>query len=124
MLELVVVHNGFDRFVRPHRSAPPRSVQAQLQNFQAYDAVPAGPVRLATPARRPVRLAAALAALGLLVLRRRDGLIPVAPLSPYGAFLVTYRGGLYVLGPPAWGFPSTTCRRWRRRSRRWPASVR
>ena len=42
MLELVAVHNGFDRFVRPRIEAPPRSVPAQLQNFQTYDAVPAG----------------------------------------------------------------------------------
>jgi 4-amino-4-deoxy-L-arabinose transferase-like glycosyltransferase len=111
MLELVAVHNGFDRFVRPHLSAPPRSVQAQLQNFQAYDAVPAGPLRLATP-----RLAAQfawllpLAALGLFVLRRRDSFHP--SLALWGVWLVAYgtvfsaAGGIFhiyylsALAPP------------------------
>ncbi|CAN5547461.1 hypothetical protein BH10PSE6_BH10PSE6_16470 [soil metagenome] len=101
MLELVVVHNGFDRFVRPSIEQQ-RTVQAQIQNFQAYDAVPAGPLRLATP-----RLAAQfawllpLAALGLLVLRRRDGIHP--SLALWGVWLVTYgvvysaAGGIFHL---------------------------
>jgi 4-amino-4-deoxy-L-arabinose transferase-like glycosyltransferase len=111
MLELVVVHNGFDRFVRPRIEPPPRTVQAQAQNFQAYDAVPAGPLRLATP-----RLAAQfawllpLAALGLFVLRRRDGIHP--SLALWGVWLVTYgtvfsaAGGIFhiyylsALAPP------------------------
>ena len=43
MLELIVMHNGLDRFVR---NAP---TPAQTTPFVAYDAVPVGPLRLATP---------------------------------------------------------------------------
>jgi len=110
MLELVVDHNGLDRFVRPHAEAP-RPAPAQQQNPQAYDAVPTGPLRLAVP-----RLAAQfawllpLAALGLFVLRRRDGLHP--SLALWGVWLFTYgtvfsaAGGIFhiyylsALGPP------------------------
>jgi 4-amino-4-deoxy-L-arabinose transferase-like glycosyltransferase len=50
MLELIVVHNGFERFIfdRPQRPAP---AQAQTANPQRemYDSVPVGPLRLAAP---------------------------------------------------------------------------
>jgi len=110
MLELVVVHNGLDRFVRPSVQQQ-RTVQAQIQNFRAYDAVPAGPLRLATPT-----LAAQfawllpLAVLGLVLLRRRDGVQPSLVL--WGVWLVTYgavfsaAGGIFhiyylsALAPP------------------------
>jgi 4-amino-4-deoxy-L-arabinose transferase-like glycosyltransferase len=110
MLELVVVHNGLDRFVRPHLGQQ-RPVQAQNQDLQAYDAVPAGPLRLATP-----RLAAQfawllpLALIGLFLVRRRDGLQP--SLALWGVWLVAYgtvfsaAGGIFhiyylsALAPP------------------------
>ena len=51
MLELIVVHNGLERFVRAPRTPPtPPPVQAQTPRFEAYDAVPVGPLRLAAPA--------------------------------------------------------------------------
>lgn len=111
MLELVVVHNGLDRFVRRHTGQPPRPAPAQQQDFETYDAVPTGPLRLATP-----RLAAQfawllpLAAVGLFVLRRRDGLDP--SLALWGVWLFTYgtvfsaAGGIFhiyylsALAPP------------------------
>jgi 4-amino-4-deoxy-L-arabinose transferase-like glycosyltransferase len=50
MLELIVVHNGIERFVRD-RAAPRPTAQAppQAPRPAAYDAVPTGPLRLATP---------------------------------------------------------------------------
>ena len=51
MLELIVVHNGVERFVRaPRTPTPPAPTQAQAPRFEAYDAVPVGPLRLAAPA--------------------------------------------------------------------------
>jgi 4-amino-4-deoxy-L-arabinose transferase-like glycosyltransferase len=86
MLELVVVHNGLERFVRlrPERPRPELA-----QPFQAYDNVPTGPFRLATP-----RLAAQfgwllpLALIGLFFVRRRDGIPPA--LALWGVWLITY----------------------------------
>ena len=52
MLELIVVHNGLERFVRdrPERPAPaPAQTQAAVAQRQTYDAVPVGPLRLAAP---------------------------------------------------------------------------
>jgi 4-amino-4-deoxy-L-arabinose transferase-like glycosyltransferase len=43
MFELIVAHNGWERFVRTP-AAP-----AQAPRFEAYDAVPVGPLRLAHP---------------------------------------------------------------------------
>jgi 4-amino-4-deoxy-L-arabinose transferase-like glycosyltransferase len=112
MLELMVVHNGLDRFVHPRAEAPRRPIPAQPQEAQLYDAVPTGALRLATP-----RLAAQfawllpLAVLGLFVLRRRDGIHP--SLAMWGVWLFTYgtvfsaAGGIFhiyylsALAPPA-----------------------
>jgi 4-amino-4-deoxy-L-arabinose transferase-like glycosyltransferase len=87
MLELVVVHNGLERFtrLRPER---PRPLELP-QSVQAYDDVPTGPFRLATP-----RLAAQfawllpLALVGLFFVRRRDGIPPA--LALWGVWLITY----------------------------------
>ncbi|MBN9085926.1 MAG: glycosyltransferase family 39 protein [Reyranella sp.] len=87
MLELVVVHNGLERFVRlrPEQPRPPEAAQA----FQAYDDVPTGPSRLATP-----RLAAQfgwllpLTLVGLFFVRRRDGIHP--ELALWGVWLIAY----------------------------------
>lgn len=50
MLELVMVHNGLERFVRtrPPRPTPPAQ-SADGRRFQTYDRVPTGPLRLAAP---------------------------------------------------------------------------
>jgi 4-amino-4-deoxy-L-arabinose transferase-like glycosyltransferase len=53
MLELIVVHNGLERFVRAPRTTPaplPPPAAVQATRLQAYDAVPVGPLRLASPA--------------------------------------------------------------------------
>ena len=46
MLELVVVQNGLERFVRPW---PEALSPGATPRFRAFDAVPPGPLRLATP---------------------------------------------------------------------------
>jgi 4-amino-4-deoxy-L-arabinose transferase-like glycosyltransferase len=116
MLELVVVHNGLERFVhvRPDRPRPaqPQQVQAlQEQGYEAYDSVPVGPLRLAAP-----QLAGQfawllpLAVIGLFLVRRRDRID--ASLLLWGVWLFTYgivfsaAGGIFhvyylsALAPP------------------------
>ena len=50
MLELIVMHNGLERFVRSTPAPPPTPSPAQATRLVAYDAVPVGPLRLAEPA--------------------------------------------------------------------------
>lgn len=52
MLDLIVGHNGIERFVRdqpPHRASAIPQTPTQALRAQAYDAVPVGPLRLAAP---------------------------------------------------------------------------
>jgi 4-amino-4-deoxy-L-arabinose transferase-like glycosyltransferase len=114
MLELVVVHNGLERFVRlrPQRQPPaPSQAQTQTQDYQTYDAVPVGAFRLATPRfAAQFGWALPLALIGLFLLRRRDGLHP--SLLLWGVWLFTYgivfsaAGGIFhiyylsALAPP------------------------
>ena len=50
MLELIVIHNGLERFVRPPRTPPaPAQAAAPAPRFELYDSVPVGPLRLAHP---------------------------------------------------------------------------
>jgi len=122
MLELVVMHNGLDRFVR-NRPQP-----ASLAGIELYDAVPTGPLRLATPALAaqfawllPVALA------GLFLVRRRDRLQPSLVL--WGIWLFTYgivfsaAGGIFhlyylsALAPPVAALAGIgAIRLWRRGS--------
>ncbi len=125
MLELVVLHNGLERFVR---NAPERPPPPQVQTYPMYDAVPVGPLRLATP-----RLAAQfawllpLALAGLLLVRRRDSLQP--SLALWAVWLVTYgtvfsaAGGIFhlyylsALSPPVAALAGIgAVRLWRRGS--------
>jgi 4-amino-4-deoxy-L-arabinose transferase-like glycosyltransferase len=99
MLELVVLHNGLERFTR---TRPVSTVPATFSGIELYDAVPTGPLRLATPA-----LAAQfawllpLALAGLFLVRRRDRLQP--SLGLWGVWLFTYgvvfsvAGGIFHL---------------------------
>ena len=52
MLELIVMHNGLDRFVRSTPTPAPAPTQ-HTARFVAYDAVPVGPLRLADAERSP-----------------------------------------------------------------------
>lgn len=52
MLELIVMHNALERFVRPERPATAGTPPPALR-FAAYDNVPVGPLRLAQPTLAP-----------------------------------------------------------------------
>ena len=109
MLELVVVHNGLERFIRQPPGRP--ATVEEVQGYRAYDAVPIGPLRLAAP-----QLAAQfawllpLALIGLFLVRRRDRID--ASLLLWGVWLFTYgivfsaAGGIFhvyylsALAPP------------------------
>lgn len=81
MLELIVVHNGLERFVRRQ---PPATQQTPVRTprLRAYDAVPAGPLRLTTPA-----LAAQFA-----------WLLPLAVLAVFFVRLPQQRASLVLWG--------------------------
>jgi 4-amino-4-deoxy-L-arabinose transferase-like glycosyltransferase len=89
MLELVVVHNGLERFVRK-RPVPQIQQQAVTpQRFELYDSVPTGPLRLAAPTlASQFAWFLPLAALGLVLVRRRDRIWP--SLALWGAWALTY----------------------------------
>ena len=101
MLELVVLHNGLERFTR-NRLPTPTPQQAPVTGVELYDAVPVGPLRLATPAlAAQVAWLLPLALIGLFLVRRRDRLDP--SLALWGFWLVTYgtvfsaAGGIFHL---------------------------
>jgi 4-amino-4-deoxy-L-arabinose transferase-like glycosyltransferase len=134
MIELALQHNGLERFVhlRAPRPAPPPT-QAAGPQLQAYDAVPAGALRLAEP-----RLASQfawlmpLALLGLLLLRRRDRFD--ASLALWGVWALAYAivfsaaGGIFhlyylaTLGPPLAALAGIGCLRLWRRGPAWLAA--
>jgi 4-amino-4-deoxy-L-arabinose transferase-like glycosyltransferase len=111
MLELIVVHNGLERFVRPARNPPqtPAPAVAPVPRVEAQDSVPAGPLRLASP-----NLAAQfawtlpLAVLGAILGWRRGR----APVALWSVWAITYgivfsaAGGIFhayylsALAPP------------------------
>ena len=111
MLELVVIHNGLERFVRL-RPERPRPVEVQqVQGYEAYDSVPVGPMRLAAP-QLATQFAwlLPLALIGLFLVRHRDRID--ASLLLWGVWLFTYgivfsaAGGIFhvyylsALAPP------------------------
>ena len=117
MLELVVVHNGLERFVRLRPDdrglLQPKQAHAQpAPAYEAYDSVPVGPLRLAAP-----QLAAQfawllpLALVGLFLVRRRDRID--ASLALWGVWLFTY--GI-VFSAAGGIFHATISPRWPRRS--------
>lgn len=72
MLELIVIHNGLERFVRRPPETPPIAAAQASQRVLAYDAVPVGPLRLATPMLAgQFAWALPLAVLGALLAWRR-----------------------------------------------------
>ncbi|MCC8432792.1 glycosyltransferase family 39 protein [Reyranella aquatilis] len=112
MLELIVGHNGIERFVRdrqPARTAPPAQTPQQTSGPMAYDAVPVGPLRLATP-MLAAQFAWALpfALLGAVLAWRRRR----APVALWAGWALTYgivysaAGGIFhiyylaTLAPP------------------------
>jgi 4-amino-4-deoxy-L-arabinose transferase-like glycosyltransferase len=120
MLELIVMHNGLDRFVR---NAP---TPAQTTPFVAYDAVPVGPLRLAT-ASLAMQFAwtLPLAVLGaVFAWRRRRAQVALWSIwaLAYG-IVYSLAGGIFhayylsTLGPPLAALAGIGCfELWRRGS--------
>ena len=121
MLELIVVHNGLERFVRnrsPRPAATPAvtpTVTTAAPRFEAYDSVPVGPLRLAAPTLASqfawmLPLAVLGFALAIGLYRRRDQ--TQASLALWAVWALTYgivfsaAGGIFhayylaTLGPP------------------------
>ncbi len=124
MLELIVMHNGLERFVR-NRPAPPPT-PAPAQTARAYDAVPVGPLRLAAPAlAMQFAWTLPLAVLGAVFAWRRRR----AHIALWSVWAVTYAivyslaGGIFhayylsTLGPPLAALAGIGCfELWRRGS--------
>jgi 4-amino-4-deoxy-L-arabinose transferase-like glycosyltransferase len=127
MLELIVVHNGLERFVRAPRTPPaplPTPAQAQAPRLEAYDAVPVGPLRLAAPAlAAQFAWTLPLAALGAVFGWRRQR----ASVALWGTWALTYgivfsaAGGIFhayylaALAPPLAALTGIGCfELWRR----------
>jgi 4-amino-4-deoxy-L-arabinose transferase-like glycosyltransferase len=133
MLELVVVHNGLERFVR-RRPVP--QIQQQVvtpQRFELYDSVPTGPLRLAAPTlASQFAWLLPLAVLGLVLVRRRDRISPSLVL--WGAWALTYgivysaAGGIFhiyylsTLAPPFAALAAIGAVQLWRRGPRWLAA--
>ena len=87
MLELIVVHNGLERFVLNRPATQP--LPASMPRVELYDAVPVGPLRLASPnLASQFAWMLPLAVLGLIVVRRRDGID--ASLALWGIWAIAY----------------------------------
>ena len=124
MLELIVMHNGLDRFVR--NTPAPAPTPAQTTPFVAYDAVPVGPLRLATPSlAMQFAWTLPLAVLGAVFAWRRRR-AQVALWSVWAlAYGIVYSlaGGIFhayylsTLGPPLAALAGIGCfELWRRGS--------
>jgi len=109
MLELIVMHNGLERFVRNRPTPAPTPTPAQTTRFVAYDAVPVGPLRLAAPAlAMQFAWTLPLAVLGAVFAWRRHR----AHVALWSVWALTYgivyslAGGIFhgyylaTLGPP------------------------
>jgi MYXO-CTERM domain-containing protein len=128
MLELIVVHNGLERFVR--NRPQPEASPSQAPRIEAYDAVPVGPLRLVTPAlAMQFAWTVPLAVLGAFFAwrRRRPQVAPQVAL--WSAWALTYgivfsaAGGIFhgyylaALGPPLAALAGIGCfELWRRGS--------
>jgi 4-amino-4-deoxy-L-arabinose transferase-like glycosyltransferase len=128
MLELIVMHNGLERFVRTAPSPAPAPAPASTQTRQivAYDAVPVGPLRLANPAlAMQWAWTLPLAALGAVFAWRRRR----ASVALWSVWALTYgivyslAGGIFhayylaTLGPPIAALAGIGCfELWRRGS--------
>ena len=124
MLELIVMHNGLDRFVR--KAPAPAPTPAQTTPFVAYDAVPVGPLRLATPSlAMQFAWTLPLAVLGAVFAWRRRR----AQVALWSAWALAYgivyslAGGIFhayylsTLGPPLAALAGIGCfELWRRGS--------
>lgn len=124
MLELIVMHNGLDRFVR--RTPGPTPAPTQTASVVAYDAVAVGPLRLAVPSlAMQFAWTLPLAVLGAVLAWRRRR----APVALWSVWALTYgivyssAGGIFhayylsALGPPLAALAGIGCfELWRRGS--------
>jgi 4-amino-4-deoxy-L-arabinose transferase-like glycosyltransferase len=129
MLELIVVHNGLERFVRAPRATPvppptQAPAQAQVPRLEAYDAVPVGPLRLAHAAlAAQFAWTLPLAVLGAVLAWRRQR----ASVALWSIWALTYgivfsaAGGIFhayylaALAPPLAALAGIGCLElWRR----------
>jgi len=138
MLELIVVHNGLERFIRTRPQ--PMESQAQVpQNrsrYEAYDSVPVGPLRLAAPTLASqfawlFPLAALGLVMGLTAIRGRDRMR--ASLALWGVWALTYgivfsaAGGIFhvyylsTMAPPFAALAAIGCVLLWRRGPKWLA---
>ena len=122
MLELIVMHNGLERFVR--NTPPPTPSPAPTPRFVAYDAVPVGALRLADPAlAMQFAWTLPLAVLGAVFAWRRRR----AQVALWSVWALTYgivyslAGGIFhayylsTLGPPLAALAGIGCfELWRR----------
>ena len=126
MFELMVMHNGLERFVRAQPATPPPT-PAQAPRFEAYDDVPMGPLRLAQPMLAgQFAWALPLAVLGaVLAWRRRRATVVL-----WGTWALAYgivysaAGGIFhiyylaTLAPPLAALGAMGCiELWRRGAR-------
>ncbi|MBI2738007.1 MAG: glycosyltransferase family 39 protein [Rhodospirillales bacterium] len=126
MLELIVMHNGLERFVRSTPAPMPAPAPAQTQRFVAYDAEPVGPLRLAAPSlAMQFAWTLPLAVLGAVFAWRRRR----AQVALWSVWTLTYgvvyslAGGIFhayylsTLGPPLAALAGIGCfELWRRGS--------
>ncbi|GEP57486.1 glycosyltransferase family 39 protein [Reyranella soli] len=118
MLELIIMHNGLERFVRNRPTPAPTPTPAQTTRFVAYDAVPVGPLRLAAPAlAMQFAWTLPLAVLGAVFAWRRRR----AQVALWSVWALTYAivysaaGGIFhgyylsTLGPPLAALASIGC---------------
>ena len=119
MLELIVAHNGLERFVRPERPAA-------VLPYEAHDSIPVGPLRLAHPTlAAQFAWALPLAVLGAIFGWRRRR----ASIALWSVWVLTYgivfsaAGGIFhayylsALGPPLASLAGIGCfELWRRGS--------
>jgi 4-amino-4-deoxy-L-arabinose transferase-like glycosyltransferase len=113
MLELIVMHNALERFVRPERQVPPGTPSgtppAPAPRFAAYENVPVGPLRLAQPTLAPqVAWMLPLAVIGVVFgwrRRRAPTALWMLWATAYGA-VYSAAGGIFhayylaTLAPP------------------------
>lgn len=119
MLELIVRHNGVERFERTTASEP-----AVPRRFLAYDAVPVGPLRLAEPMlAAQFSWALPLAVLGAVLAwrRRRAAVALLAVWAATYAIVYSAAGGIFhiyylaTLAPPMAALAGDGCYElWRR----------
>ena len=127
MLELVVMHNGLERFMRNRPVAAPTPGPAVASPVELYDAVPVGPLRLARPMfAGQFSWMLPLAVLGAILAWRRER----ASVALWGTWALAYgivysaAGGIFhlyylaTLAPPLAALGAIGCLDlWRRGSR-------